>query len=60
MDGYEIPWDVFGMFPRATLAILDKAGHLVGWAEQESLSRILFVEWLDRVEADIPAKDLSS
>jgi pimeloyl-ACP methyl ester carboxylesterase len=60
MDGYEIPWDTFNMFPRATLAVLDKAGHLVGWAEQESLTKTLIVEWLNRVEADIHARSLSS
>lgn len=58
MSGYEIPWDTFNMFPRATLAVLDKAGHMVGWAEQESLTRTLIVEWLDRVEADIKARSL--
>lgn len=51
--GYEISWEVFEMYPRATLVILDKAGHLVGLAEQERLTQTLITEWLDRVEADI-------
>lgn len=36
-------------YPRATLAILDRAGHALG-IEQESLFHSLMNEWLDRVE----------
>jgi pimeloyl-ACP methyl ester carboxylesterase len=38
-------------FPRATLAILDRAGHGVR-AEQRTLVAALVAEWLDRLEAE--------
>jgi len=42
--------------PRATFAVLDRAGHGLG-AEQESLFRTLVSEWLDRVEYGLGAPD---
>jgi pimeloyl-ACP methyl ester carboxylesterase len=41
-------------FPRATFAVLDRAGHGVR-AEQRSLVAALVGEWLDRLEAEAPA-----
>ncbi len=44
--------DMLGMietFPRATIAVLDRAGHGVA-SEQRTLYRALVGEWLDRVE----------
>ena len=44
--------DILGMletFPRATLAILDRAGHALA-SEQPTLFRTLVGEWLDRME----------
>ena len=46
--------DMLGMldaFPRATVAILDRAGHGVA-SEQRILYRALVAEWLDRVETE--------
>jgi pimeloyl-ACP methyl ester carboxylesterase len=40
-------------FPRATLAILDRAGHGLR-AEQQALFRALTDEWLDRLELETP------
>ena len=47
--GYEDAWHVLENYPRATFAVLDRAGHLLG-AEQEGLFTALVSEWLDRVE----------
>lgn len=43
-------WKMVPSFPRATFAILDRAGHLL-WGEQRKLSCAIAGEWLDRVEA---------
>ncbi len=47
--GYRDTFDIIESYPRATLAILDRAGHALG-VEQESLFYSLINEWLDRVE----------
>jgi pimeloyl-ACP methyl ester carboxylesterase len=47
--GYRDTFDIIERYPRATLAILDRAGHALG-AEQENLFHVLLNEWLDRVE----------
>ncbi len=47
--GYQDGWSILEFFPRATLAILDRAGHALG-VEQEALFQVLINEWLDRVE----------
>jgi pimeloyl-ACP methyl ester carboxylesterase len=47
--GYRDGMDIIENYPRATLAILDRAGHALG-VEQEKLFRALINEWLDRVE----------
>jgi pimeloyl-ACP methyl ester carboxylesterase len=47
--GYRDAWDLLETYPRATFAVLDRAGHLVR-LEQEMLAGALTREWLDRVE----------
>lgn len=47
--GYRDAWDLLDNYPRATFAVLDRAGHFVGF-EQDALCRALIGEWLDRVE----------
>jgi pimeloyl-ACP methyl ester carboxylesterase len=49
MAGYQDALRVIECFPRATFAILDKAGHTLGW-EQPVLFKALASEWLQRVE----------
>ena len=40
-------------FPRATYAVLDRAGHELPYA-QDRLFDALVIEWLDRVEEASP------
>lgn len=47
--GYRDPWDLLDNYPRATFAVLDRAGHFVN-IEQDVLCHALTREWLDRVE----------
>jgi pimeloyl-ACP methyl ester carboxylesterase len=47
--GYRDAWDLLDNYPRATFAVLDRAGHLVN-IEQDALCQALMREWLDRVE----------
>jgi pimeloyl-ACP methyl ester carboxylesterase len=47
--GYRDAWDLLENYPRATFAVLDRAGHLIG-LEQGELVAALAREWLDRVE----------
>jgi pimeloyl-ACP methyl ester carboxylesterase len=47
--GYQDAWAILENYPRATFAVLDRAGHAV-WVEQEDLVTALTREWLDRVE----------
>jgi pimeloyl-ACP methyl ester carboxylesterase len=47
--GYRDAWDLLDYYPRATFAVLDRAGHLVN-IEQDALCQTLMREWLDRVE----------
>jgi pimeloyl-ACP methyl ester carboxylesterase len=46
--GYARAWDLFERYPRATFAVLDRAGHALPH-EQPELLRALVSEWLDRV-----------
>jgi pimeloyl-ACP methyl ester carboxylesterase len=48
--GYRDTWKILEHFPRATYAVLDQAGHVLG-VEQVQLGQALMSEWLDRVEA---------
>jgi pimeloyl-ACP methyl ester carboxylesterase len=50
--GYRDAWDLLDNYPRATLAVLDRAGHFVN-IEQDALCQLLMGEWLDRVEERI-------
>lgn len=47
--GYQDAWDLIDNFPRATFAVLDRAGHFLS-LEQNTLMCALLHEWLDRVE----------
>jgi pimeloyl-ACP methyl ester carboxylesterase len=47
--GYRDAWDLLDNYPRATFAVLDRAGHFVN-IEQDVLCHSLMSEWLDRVE----------
>ncbi|MBO0779777.1 MAG: alpha/beta hydrolase [Ktedonobacteraceae bacterium] len=47
--GYRDAWDLLANYPRATFAVLDRAGHFVN-IEQDVLCQALMGEWLDRVE----------
>ena len=47
--GYKDVWEILEKYPRATFAVLDRAGHALG-VEQEGLFQALVYEWLDRVE----------
>jgi pimeloyl-ACP methyl ester carboxylesterase len=46
--GYQDAWDLLDHYPRATFAVLDRAGHFVP-IEQSALCQALMREWLDRV-----------
>ncbi len=47
--GYRDSWTILENYPRATFAVLDRAGHGLH-IEQETLFGALTSEWLDRVE----------
>jgi pimeloyl-ACP methyl ester carboxylesterase len=47
--GYREVWPIIENYPRATFAVLDRAGHSIN-SEQAVLYRALIHEWLDRVE----------
>jgi len=47
--GYKDAWKILDNYPRATFAVLDRAGHNLQ-LEQEELFNRLVGEWLDRVE----------
>ena len=49
LSGYRDSWDILENFPRATFAVLDRAGHRLQ-IEQQDLFNALVNEWLDRVE----------
>lgn len=48
ITGYRDAWEILENFPRATFAILDRAGHFLE-TEQEDLVHALAGEWLERV-----------
>ena len=47
--GYWDAWKLIEQYPRATYAVLDRAGHNLP-IEQEELFNLLVGEWLARVE----------
>ncbi len=49
LGGYRDAWAILENYPRATYAVLDRAGHALG-VEQVTLFRALVDEWLNRVE----------
>ena len=51
--GYRGAFEIMEAYPRATVAILDRAGHVLPW-EQERLFDALVDEWLSRVEESAP------
>jgi pimeloyl-ACP methyl ester carboxylesterase len=53
--GYRDAWKMMELFPRATFAVLDKAGHLLP-LEQSELLRALADDWLQRVEEYVGSK----
>jgi pimeloyl-ACP methyl ester carboxylesterase len=54
--GYRDAWDLLDNYPRATFAVLDRAGHFVN-IEQDALCHALMREWLDRVEESVADLD---
>ncbi len=50
--GYQDAWTILENYPRATFAVLDRAGHCLQM-EQEQLFNTLVHEWLNRVEEQI-------
>ena len=50
--GYQDAWSILENYPRATFAVLDRAGHALT-VEQEGLVNALRAEWLDRIEANV-------
>jgi len=46
--GYKDAWDIMDNYPRATFAVLDRAGHNLQ-IEQEELFNSLVTEWIARV-----------
>ncbi|MFP3461549.1 alpha/beta hydrolase [Arthrobacter globiformis] len=48
MVGYVGQWELLEHYPRATFAVLDRAGHALPH-EQPGLLKALITEWLDRV-----------
>ncbi len=47
--GYARAWEMLEHYPRATFAVLDRAGHALPH-EQPGLIRALVTEWLERVQ----------
>jgi pimeloyl-ACP methyl ester carboxylesterase len=47
--GYHDAWSILENYPRATLAVMDRAGHLLN-GEQSGLASALITDWLNRVD----------
>jgi pimeloyl-ACP methyl ester carboxylesterase len=52
--GYASAFDLLDRYPRATFAVLDRAGHALPH-EQPELLRALMTEWLERVDEAVGA-----
>ncbi|MBN2303445.1 MAG: alpha/beta hydrolase, partial [Anaerolineae bacterium] len=52
MVGYQNTWAILENYPRASLAVLDRAGHNLQ-IEQSALFNALVHEWLDRIEENL-------
>lgn len=56
--GYRDAWRTLENYPRATFAVLDRAGHSLGpGMEEEKLYLALAANWLDRVEEESSYSD---
>ena len=57
--GFEDQFDLLDRFPRATYAVIDSAGHLLGASEQNEVFRSLVSDWLTRmeIETEQPSRD---
>jgi len=51
--GYRTAVDLMDHYPRATVAVLDRAGHGLPW-EQPAVFNALIRDWLDRIEGWSP------
>jgi len=51
--GFRGAFELANAYPRATMAVLDRAGHALAW-EQPSVLQALVAEWLSRVESAAP------
>ena len=49
-QGYRNHWRILENFPRSTFAVLDEAGHGIGFIEKIEVSQALLEDWLDRIE----------
>ena len=52
MSGYLDGVDLLENFPRASLAVLDTAGHALAW-ERPEVFKALIVDWLERLRYEI-------
>ncbi len=59
ISGYLDGIDIAARFPRATLAVLDSAGHALVW-ERPVLFEALVQDWLERVAHDLERNDAPS
>lgn len=50
--GFRAAWSLIDELPRATLAVMDLAGHQLGRIERPALFNELVGDWLDRMERD--------
>jgi pimeloyl-ACP methyl ester carboxylesterase len=50
--GFRAAWNLVDELPRATLAVLDLAGHQLGRVERPGPFRELVADWLDRMRRD--------
>jgi pimeloyl-ACP methyl ester carboxylesterase len=57
MVGYAGHWDLLEQYPRATFAVLDRAGHALPH-EQPGLLKALITEWLARVREHRSGTDI--
>lgn len=56
ISGYLDGIDISARYPRATLAVLDSAGHALVW-ERPALFEALMHDWLERVAHDLERND---
>jgi pimeloyl-ACP methyl ester carboxylesterase len=49
--GYQDSYELLEKYPMATFAVLNEAGHLLGFTEQKDAFKALVDEWLNRIQA---------